>query len=117
MARFDDFAGPITAQRSARLYRLLALLSKGPKAREFLLRRLRMVPRGFYRDLQKLRQFDVALELSDHRYRLREPFERAISRLPFPDPLLNWHEAIQLSKGTGPASKKLRDRIRRLTKD
>jgi hypothetical protein len=105
----------MTAERSARLYRLIALLSRGARSRDYLLRKLRIVPRGFYRDLQKLRQFRVRLTLVAHQYRLAEPFERAISRLPFPDPQLNWHEALQLARGSGPAQKKLRQQIRRMT--
>jgi len=115
MAKNRSDAGPMTARRSARLYQLLLLLSKGPQTREFLLRKLRMLPRGFYRDLQTLRQLRVGFVLADHHYRLTERFETAIARLPFPDPLLNWHEALQLSRGRGPAPKKMKERIRQLT--
>ena len=45
----------------------------------------------------------------------KETFEDAISRLPFPDPRLNLHEAIQLASGRSAAHHKLRGEIRKIT--
>ena len=50
---------PVTADRAARLYRLLQLLSRGPQPRATLIRRLRLNIRGFYRDLDLLRKAGV----------------------------------------------------------
>jgi len=108
-------SGPISAERSARLYRLLRLLRDGPKARKVLLRRLHLDIRGFYRDLEKLRQLGVGLDLDNHHYRLRRPFDHAIARLPFPDPQLNLHDAIVLARGKTAAHRMLRRQIESIT--
>ena len=107
--------GAISAGRSARLYRLLRLLRDGPKARKILLRRLKLDLRGFYRDLEKLRELGISFVLDDHHYRLARPFESAIARLPFPDPQLSLHEAILLGRGRSPAHRKLRRQVERIT--
>ena len=107
--------GSVTTERSARLYRIVALLSAGPKTRDQLLRRLKLDVRSFYRDLEKLREFAVAIELVEHRYRLDEPFDRALSHLPFPDPLLNLREAMTLAKGRTAAHRKLKQQLGRIT--
>lgn len=105
-------SGPITSDRAARLYRLLKLLKDGPKSRESLVKRLRLDSRGFYRDLKTLRGLRVRILSVDHHYRLVEPFEQAVSRVPFPDPRLNLHEAMQLSRGRTQAHLKLRKLIK-----
>ena len=107
--------GGITSDRAARLYRIIAALRAGPKLREQLLPLLSVDVRGFYRDLEKLREMGVRFTLRDHRYRLKMSFESAISRLPFPDPQLNLHEAIQLATGRTAAHRKLRQFLRGIT--
>lgn len=107
--------GAITAARSARFFRLLRLLDDGPKSRRDLLRHLRIDVRGFYRDLERLRELGVLLRLHGHLYRLSGTFERAIACLPLPDPQLNLQEAIALSRGKTLAHRKLRQRIAMIT--
>ena len=102
----------LTTTRLARLYRMLKLIGKGPQGRAPLLRRLKLDVRGFYRDLETLRELGVPLELEAGRYRLLESFSETAKRLPFPDPGLNLHEAIVLAKGRSSAHKKLRDQIK-----
>jgi hypothetical protein len=46
--------GQVTAQRSARFYKLLMLLQSAPKTRDELSRRLHVDMRGFYRDLKSV---------------------------------------------------------------
>lgn len=101
----------VTADRAARLYRLLKLLDTGPQTRAFLMKRLKLDVRGFYRDLEMLRSSGIDLPLENHRYSLSEDAEDAIARLPFPDPRLTLAEAIQLSKGRSSAHKKLKEQI------
>jgi predicted DNA-binding transcriptional regulator YafY len=98
----------VTAQRAARLCRLLRLLRKGPQTRPTLSRRLGLDVRGFYRDLEWLRDFGVAVMMDDGRYYLDEDAEKAIARLPFPDPHLTLGEAMQLAKGRTAAHRKLK---------
>jgi len=107
--------GQVSAQRSARLYRLLAMLRRWPKTRDQLPRGSGLDMRGFYRDLQMLRGLRVRIASQGHRYVLAQTFELAISRLPFPDPRLNLHEAIQLATGRTAAHQKLRKEIRKIT--
>jgi predicted DNA-binding transcriptional regulator YafY len=107
--------GQVSPQRSARLYRLLAMLRNGPKSRAQLSRGVGLDMRGFYRDLKMLRGLRVQIASQGHRYVLAQTFEAAISRLPFPDPRLNLHEAIQLATGRSAAHQKLRGEIRKIT--
>jgi len=109
-------AGSVTAERSARLYRIVALLDAGPKTRDQLLRRLNLDVRSFYRDLEKLRRLAVAVVLAEHHYRLEESLDSALSHLPFPDPQLNVHEAIALAKGRTRAHRKLKQQLELITR-
>ena len=108
--RSSATAKAVTAERAARLYRLLQLLGT-PQTRESLTRRLRLDVRGFYRDLELLRASGIELPLLDGRYRLQVDVENAIARLPFPDPRLTLGEARQLAKGRTPAHRKLKEQI------
>jgi len=102
----------LTAQRAARLYKLLTLLGEGPQTRRLLLNRLKLDVRGFYRDLETLRGFTIEVAPGfDTRYTLAGSVDDALARLPFPDPGLNVRDALQLSNGTSPAHRRLRQRV------
>jgi predicted DNA-binding transcriptional regulator YafY len=101
----------VTAERAARLYRLLKLLGGGPRTRTFLTRQLHLDIRGFYRDLELLRSAGIDLPLNEGRYTIDEPIAGAVARLPFPDPRLTLGEAMQLAKGRSPAHAKLKKQI------
>jgi len=98
----------VTADRAARLCRLLRLLGTGGQTRAALLQRLRLDLRGFYRDLGDLRKFGIVVELHEGRYTLKGKAESALNRLPFPDPHLTLAEAVQLSKGRSAAHRKVK---------
>lgn len=103
----------LTTQRAARLYRLLALLGSGPQTRNFLLRRLRLDVRGFYRDLETLELLGIEVLTTgdDPRYALTGGLDDALERLPFPDPGLTFRDALQLSNGSTAAHRKLKQRV------
>jgi hypothetical protein len=102
----------LTAQRAARLYRLVTLLGHGPQTRQQILRRLKLDVRGFYRDLEALRGLGVEVTPGeDNRYWLAGDLDDALARLPFPDPGLNFWDVQQLAKGDTLAHRKLRQRI------
>jgi hypothetical protein len=102
----------LTAQRAARLYKLLTLLGEGPQTRRLLLTRLKLDVRGFYRDLETLRGFAIDVSPGfDTRYALTGSVDDALAKLPFPDPGLNVRDALQLSNGTSPAHRRLRQRV------
>ncbi len=101
----------VTAERATRLCKLLRLLGKGPQTRGLLMRRLKLDVRGFYRDLGVLRKAGVAVVLDGRRYRLDEPLNGALERLPFPDPHLTFGEALALAKGRTKAHRKLKEHI------
>lgn len=107
----------VTAERAARLYRLLKLLDDGPQGRDALMRRLRVNMRTFYRDLEMLREVGVQLRLQDRRYHLPASFETAISHLPFPDPVFSLGDAIQLAKGKSAAHQRLKAQIDQIVGD
>jgi predicted DNA-binding transcriptional regulator YafY len=104
-------AQAVTAQRAARLCKLLRLLGSGPQTRPALARRLRLDVRGFYRDLDLLRKAGIEVIPEDGRYRLAESAAAAIARLPFPDPHLTLGEAMQLARGRTAAHRKLKAQI------
>ncbi len=104
----------VTAERAARLYRLLKLLGQKPQTRDALQRRLRLDVRGFYRDLELLRSSGIDLPLVEKRYVLQEPVAVVLGRLPFPDPHLTLAEAIQLAKGRTKAHRKLKKQIEQI---
>lgn len=106
----------VTADRAPRLYRLLQLVGSAPHTRETLMRRLRLNIRGFYRDLNVLRHFGIHFVLKERRYHLKGSLEKAVARLPMPDPGLTLGEAVQLARGKTPAHKKLQRQIRRITR-
>jgi hypothetical protein len=106
----------VTANRAARLFRLLTLLGKGPQARAGLTRRLRVGVRDFYRDLVVLNTVGINVNLENGRYALLEKVADAIERLPFPDPNLTLGEARQLAKGRSRAHRKLKGQIDEIVK-
>jgi predicted DNA-binding transcriptional regulator YafY len=101
----------VTAERAARLYRLLQMVSHKPQNRNALRKRLGLDVRGFYRDLELLRASTIDLRLKKGRYVLEEKLADAIARLPFPDPRLTLAEAMQLAKGRTKAHRKLKEQI------
>jgi predicted DNA-binding transcriptional regulator YafY len=107
---------PVTAERAARLYRLLRLLAKKPHTRDQLGAALHLGVRGFYRDLEALRAAEIEVLLKIGRYILVGKLADAIARLPFPDPGLTLGEATQLSKGRSQAHRKLKQQLLQITK-
>ena len=105
----------VTADRVARLYRLLAILSKRASARIACSGKMRMNQRGFYRDIEFLRSLGIGVITADSRYSLDMDFEDALARLPFPDPHLKLGQAIVLARGKTPAHKALRTRVTAIT--
>jgi hypothetical protein len=101
-----------TLKRAARLYRLVALLGRGPQTRAGVVRTLKLNVRGFYRDLEVLRSSGIRVALIDRRYSLEGEATRVLQQLPFPDPGLTLGEARQLARGQSRAHQKLRKQIR-----
>jgi predicted DNA-binding transcriptional regulator YafY len=103
--------GTVTAERAARLYKLLQLLGTGPQSREALIRHLGLDVRGFYRDLEVLRGAGISVELQNRQYVLKEAAAKAVVKLPFPDPHVTLGEAQQLAKGRTAAHRKLKQQL------
>src|SRR5687767_7778966 len=101
----------VTPERAGRLFRLLTLLGAGPQTRTALTRRLRLGVRGYYRDLEVLREAGIQVELTNGKYALLEEAAQAIERLPFPDPGLTLGEARQLARGRREVNKKIRRQL------
>lgn len=111
--KVDASAVSLTSLRAARLYRLLTLLGSGPQTRGFLLRRLKLDVRGFYRDLGALRLLGIEITTTNDetKYALEGDLDDALAKLPFPDPGLNVRDALQLSNGSTAAHRKLKQRV------
>ncbi|MBY0514212.1 MAG: hypothetical protein K2P78_09920 [Gemmataceae bacterium] len=108
----DAAAPSLTAPRAARLYKLLSLLAAGPQTRRTLLTKLKLDVRGFYRDLETVRDLGIEVALAaDAKYALAGSMDDALGRVPFPDPGLSVREAMQLAAGGSPAHRKLKQRI------
>ncbi len=98
----------LTAERAARLCRLLRLVGVRGQSRAMLLKRLKLDVRGFYRDVKILRDVGIVVELQKGKYVLEGDAEEAIQHLPFPDPHLTLGEARQLAKGRSAIHRKLK---------
>jgi predicted DNA-binding transcriptional regulator YafY len=109
--RASAAARAVTAERAARLYRLLTLLAAGAQTRDSLRRQLKMDVRSFYRDLELLRTAGILVPLRQGRYSLDVRGDTVYQRLPFPDPHLTLGEAIQLARGSSPGHRKLKKLI------
>jgi DNA-binding transcriptional ArsR family regulator len=109
-------SAPVTAERAARLYRLLKLLGRKPRTREELAEALGLGVRKFYRDLEALRAADIRVELQDGRYILVGKLAEVVARLPFPDPGLTLGEAMQLAGGRTKAHRKLKQQVTQITR-
>jgi hypothetical protein len=111
--KVDVSAVSLTSLRAARLYRLLTLLGNGPQTRAFLLRRLKLDVRGFYRDLEAIRTLGIEVTTTgdETKYALDGALDDALAKLPFPDPGLNVRDALQLSVGSSAAHRKLKQRV------
>jgi predicted DNA-binding transcriptional regulator YafY len=79
--------------------------------RDALARKLGVDVRGFYRDLGVLRAAGIDVSLTRGGYRLNGDLDEALSRIPFPDPLLTLGEARLLAKGKSAAHRKLREQL------
>jgi hypothetical protein len=104
----------VTAERAQRLHRLLKLIAGAPQTRSSLIKRLKLDVRGFYRDLEVLREAGIEVHMYASKYVLEIPFKEAVNLLPFPDPHLTLGEAGILVKGTSKAHKKLREQLKQI---
>lgn len=108
--------GPaVTADRIARLFRLVESLARRPTARAKLVRQLGLNQRGFYRDIEFLRGLQIDVVAENGRYSLAVDFDQAVARMPFPDPHLTLGEALSLAKGRTAAHKVLQSRVQAIT--
>lgn len=105
----------VTADRAARLYQLINLLGAAPRTRGEILRELDIEVRKFYRDLDLVRRLGVDLVVEDQQYVLKDKLEEALAAVPFPDPGLSLHEAIQLAQGRTAAHRGLRQAVEEFT--
>ena len=111
MARTGRVTAPppgVTAERAARLCRLLRLVGSSGQSRAILLRRLKLDIRSFYRDVKMLRDVGIFIELKKGKYVLQGSAEEVIPRIPFPDPHLTLGEARVLGKGRSAVHRKIR---------
>ncbi len=107
-------SSPITSERAARLYKLLTILSVGPQGRESLLKKLKINPRGFYRELELLRGRGISVDPVGTKYHLVGDLDSALAKLPVPDLKLNVREALVLAKGPTAAHRKLQSQLNTL---
>jgi hypothetical protein len=104
----DTTKPSLTADRAARLCRLVRLLGEKPRTRTSLLRQLRLDDRGFYRDIHLLREVGILVEAVEGKYALRGDPDDAVLRIPLPDPRLTLGEATQLARGRTAAHRKVK---------
>jgi hypothetical protein len=111
-------ASTLTSARATRLYKLLSLLEGSTRARATLLKKLKVDLRGFYRDVEVLRELGIKIEVEGDRYTLGTTLNEALALLPFPDPGLSFADVLNLSQdGTSTVQKKLRSRLTAVTKN
>src|SRR5258708_13733687 len=101
----------VTAERARRLHQLLNLLSGPPQTRSLLTKRLKLDIRGFYRDLEVLRESGIQVNMNALKYVLDLDFKRAANLLPFPPPHLTLAEPTLSVTGTRNATRKPRNQL------
>lgn len=101
----------ITSDRASRLVRLVNLIGQKGQKREFLVQRLGVGLRDFYRDLDLLRKAGIDVQFSDGKYSLPGSISQSEELLPFPNPFLTLGEAEKLARGKTLAHQKLKDQI------
>lgn len=105
----------LTAERAGRLYKLIRFLAAdASRSRVQITRRLGLDLRGFYRDLGVLRSCGVMIDVNALGYKLAEDAQAALAKLPFPDPLLSFDDALALSVGRSAAHRKMKEQIREM---
>lgn len=107
----------VTAERAARLLRLVMLVKARPQKRDFLCRQLSVDVRSFYRDLLLLRKWRIKVRMRNRCYELDMDTQKVYSLVLFPDPYLSLAEAIQVAQGRTPAHRKLKKLIDRIVKE
>jgi hypothetical protein len=110
-ARPESASRTVTPERAIRLHRLLKLLATGSQTRASVKRLLRLDVRGFYRDLEVLREAGIAIQLENARYSFAGVLADAVASLPFPDPHLTLGEAQQLARGRTRAHRRLKEQV------
>ena len=105
----------ITLNRASRLYAMIALLGDDPQTRDDLLAKIGIGLRTFYRELQLLKRCGIRVVNLGKIYHLKTSTEEAHGKLPFPDPQLSFAEMIELTAGSGPASRRLDQLLRSVT--
>jgi predicted DNA-binding transcriptional regulator YafY len=111
MAKDTSNDAALSPHRAARLYRLLTMLSDRAKSREFLLKKLRLDLRGFYRDIEYLRSLGIEISTENGSYLLMTGFDDSLSMLPIPDLGLSVRDALLLVSGNLTARKKLKKKV------
>ena len=111
MSKSADSTSGIATHRAARLYRLVTMLGEKAKPREFLLRKLRVDVRGFYRDVEFLRDLEIDITTTDGSYVLSSELDDALGKLPFPDPGFSVRDAMHLLNGSSAVKKKLKKKL------
>jgi predicted DNA-binding transcriptional regulator YafY len=106
-----DAPAGIAVHRAARLYRLVTLVGDRAKPRDWLLKKLRIDVRSFYRDLEFLRGLDVEITTVNGSYVLSSGLDDALGKIPFPDPGFSVRDALHLMSGSTAAKKKLKKAI------
>lgn len=106
----------VTPERFTRLYRFVKLLQSGAQTRSAIVKKLKFDVRGFYRDLELLRESGIEIEYANRRYALTGDAQGALGKLPFPDPMLTLGEAEALARGRTALHKRLTNLIGKHTK-
>lgn len=110
----EPLRSAVTAERFARLVRLVRALTNKGQSRQQITKHLGLDVRGFYRDLELLRSAGIVVVLTEGIYTLKEDVEEVLARLPFPDPHLSLGDVQQLSRGRSRVHQQLQERIAKL---
>jgi predicted DNA-binding transcriptional regulator YafY len=88
------------------------MVAERGQTRAAILKRLHLDVRGFYRDLQLLREVGISVGLSRGKYALEGALDEMVSRLPFPDPHLTLGEAEVLAKGRTAVHRRIKGQLK-----
>jgi predicted DNA-binding transcriptional regulator YafY len=94
---------------------MLRYLATGQRTRDEIMTQFGLDVRGFYRDMEKLRESGILITVREHCYSLTKPYSKIVGKLPIPDPQLTFREAKCLADGKSDAHKKLRHLLREIS--
>ncbi len=115
MAKVQSVQSTVTMDRLRRLAKLIKLLGKNYKPRAFLLEKLKVDQRSFFRDIKLLRGRGIGITIVEEKYKLDVTPEEAFDLLPAPPLEISMADLKVLAKGNNELHRRMQLIVEKLT--